>query len=269
MLPTNVNNTQVMHQSLASQNEKIMKNFAALLLFFCFFTSAQAMQSLPQLSNIDHIEISGPSLDIIVITDTQKIIQIVNFINPYQSTWSLAAKNKIPDNQLTFSFYSNNEHISDIGFSALFISQLYGKQWSQAIPKNIMKQFAGSIHPVIEENLFPIIPVDADSDERLNFWQHKISQLKSGMNHQQLKSFIRDNKIRIKQVNRPVDGKKYWINLQLSLVNDGSYVDTIIAAQIFLNQDHSLQATHFLGYQLAKKSAITKHITSNVHASNY
>ena len=132
-----------------------------------------------------------------------------------------------------------------------------------------MKQFAGSIHPVIEENLFPIIPVDPDSDDKLNFWRQKISQLKSGMNHQQLKSFIRDNNIRIKQVNRPVDSKDYWINLQLSLVNNGSYVDTIIAAQLFLNQDHSLQASHFLGYQLAKKPAVTKHITSNVHALSY
>jgi hypothetical protein len=245
-----------------------MKQITTLLLLLWTASTAHALQVLPTLNNINHIEISSSKLDAISITDTQKINQIVSFLNQYQSSWTIPKESK-PEISLIFSFYSDQQHISDIGISAQFISQLYGKHWSQPIAKNIMKQFAGSTHPAIEENLFPIIPVDENSHNTYSQWEQKLNLLDTGINHRKIKSFLRKNNIRIKHVNNHASDNGYWLNLELSLVNDGSYVNTVIAAKMFLNKDHSLKSTQFLGYQLSKKPANTKRITSNVNAGNY
>ena len=245
-----------------------MKRITIILLLLLSASVAHASQVLPSLNNISHIEISSATLDAISITDIQKINQIVDFLNQYQSNWSIAKESK-PEISLVFSFFSNQEHVTDIGISAQLISQLYGKHWSQPINKNSMKKFAGSIHPAIEENLFPIIPVDVESHNKYNNWEQKLSQLKTGSNHTKIKSFIRKNNIRIKHVNNHASDNGYWLNLELSLVNHGNYVDTIIAAKIFLNKDHSLKSTRFLGYQLAKKTSNTKRITSNLNVTHY
>lgn len=225
-------------------------------------------QVLPTLNNINNIKISSSTLDTISITDTQKVSQIVNFLNQYQSGWSIPEKSR-PEASLTFSFFSGQEHVTDIGVSAQFISQLYGKHWSQPIDRNVIKKFAGSTHPAIEENLFPIIPVDENSQNEYSYWKQKLGQLKTGSNYHKIKLFIRDNNIRIKHINIYNSDNNYWLNLELSMVNDGDYIDTIIAAKIFLNSDHSLKSIQFLGYQLAKKTSPAQRITSNLKASSY
>jgi len=247
-----------------------MKHFitALPLLLLWISSAAHALQALPTLNNISHVEISSDTLDTISITDIQKINQIVSFVNQYQSNWSIPEESR-PEVSLIFSFFSNHEHIADIGISDQFISQLYGKRWSQPVAKNIMKQFAGSVHPAIEENLFPIIPVDANSQNQYSHWQKKLTQLETGSDYRKIKSFLRNNNIRIQHVNNPASSNGYWLNLKLSLVNDGDYVDTVIAAKMFLNKDHSLKSTQFLGYQLARKASHTKRITSNVDAAHY
>lgn len=245
-----------------------MKQIITALLLFWVSLGAHASQMLPLLNDVSHVEISSPSLNTITINDPQKVEKIVSFLNQFQSGWSIP-KEFNPRTKLIFSFFSNNNHISNIGVSPQFISRLYGKHWAQRIPKNIIKQFAGSIHPAIEENLFPIIPIDANSHDKLNYWEQKLSQLKTGTDHHKIKSFIRKNNIRIKHVNNHAPLNGYWLNLELSLVNDGDYVDTVIAAKMFLNKDHSLKFTRFMGYQLSKKSSNTNRLTSNLNAANY
>jgi len=245
-----------------------MKQITTALLLLWITVGAHASQVLPLLNNISHIEISSPTLNAITINDPQKVDQIVDFLNQFQSSWSIP-KEFNPRTNLVFSFFSNNQHISNIGVSPQFISRLYGKHWAQRIPENIIKQFAGSIHPAIEENLFPIVPIDANSHEKLNSWKQKLSYLKTGTDHHKIKSFIRENNIRIKHVNNHAPLNGYWLNLELSLVNDGDYVDTVIAAKMFLNKDHSLKSTKFMGYQLSKKASNVKRITSNLNAANY
>ena len=245
-----------------------MKQIISILLLFGIANIVLAKQALPQLNHVTHIEISSSTLDTIAITNTSKINQITDFLNKYHSSWAPTQEYK-SETSLTLSFFSNQQRITDIGITSQSINQLYGKQWSQPIPKNIMKWFAGSIHPVIEETLFPIIPMDFSSEENLNHWKQKINQLQSGIDHRKIKSFLQQNKIRIKQVNNHTTEDSYWLNLELSLINDGHYVDTIIAARMFLNKDHSLKSTQFLGYQIAKKNTRTKHLTSNINAASY
>lgn len=245
-----------------------MYKIISCLLLFWIVSNSYASQSLPILKNISHIEVSGHNLDAIVIVDADKINKITSFFNHYQSSWSIPA-HPVGAANLMFSFFSNNEYITEIGLSPQFISQLYGNHWSQPVSKNIIKQFAGNIHPAIEENLFPIIPVDLRSKNKLIYWEQKLSQLKPGIDHHEIQSFIRENNIRIKHVNNNTAGNNYWLNLELSLVNDGDYVDTVIAAKLYLNKNHSLKSSNFLGYQLSKKTSSVKRLTSNMNAANF
>lgn len=244
-----------------------MKQIIITLFLLCITISTHASQHLPLLNNISHIVISSNKLEAINISDPEKILYIVKFFNVRQSNWVIA-KHPLPSAKMRFSFYSNNEHITDIGLSPKLVDTIYGQHWSQAININTVKQFAGSIHPAIEENLFPIIPLDASSQDKLNHWQQKLTQLETGLGHREIKSFLRKNGIRIKYVNSPSADNGYWMNLELSLVNNGDYVDTIIAAKMFLNQDHSLKSTYFLGYQLARKAPKAKRLSSNLSAAN-
>lgn len=241
---------------------------AILLLLLSMCATAQAKQALPLLNDISHIQISSPTLDGITINDSNRISQIVNFLNQYQSNWGLSKQLTSPTT-ITLSFFSNGEHITNIDISTTSISRLYGKHWKQSVSTNIIKKFAGSIHPAIEENLFPIYPMDENSHNNLNNWEQKLNQLSHGSDHHLVKSFIRNNNIRITHVNNHISDTGYWMNLELSLINDGDYVNTIIAAKMFLNKDHSLKSTHFLGYQLAKKTDASKRIASNLHNPRY
>ena len=239
-----------------------MKKLTSILLLLLITTTAYAKQALPLLSNISHIEISSTTLDTLSINEDQRIDQIVQFLNQYQSGWGLSEKVDTPS-ILTLSFFSDGMHITNIGISTSSIHCLYGKDWTQNIPENKIKQFAGSIHPAISENLFPIYPVDQSSKNTLKLWQKKLNQLQAGSDQHQIKSFLHANNIRIKHVDNAMTNQDYWMNLELSLINDGDYINTVIAAKMFLNKDHSLKSSRFLGYQLSKKSSIQKHLASN------
>jgi len=246
-------------------NKRII--FFAIVQFFALSTCYSA-QKLPQLANINHIEIRSPDLDSIVISDPKKLFKIVSFFNKFQGGWPVPL-DSLPKSSLTFLFHSDQGLTTELGISNNSVSRIYGEFWHQPVGKNIIKKFAGSIHPAIEETLFPIIPIRYKEKDIRNRWQHKLKDLKSGASHQDIKSFIKKHNFRITQVNnyRPEEG--YWLKLKLSLINEGEYVDTVLAAKLFLNKDHSLKETKFLGYQLSKKPDQKKIITTNINASSY
>ena len=240
----------------------------SIILLFAILSPCYSAQKLPQLTDIEHIGISSSELHSIVISDSEKLFKIVTFFNQFQNNWSITT-NTPPNTDMIFTFHSKQGTVSEIGISNNGISRNYGELWTQSIPKNIIKQFSGSIHPAIEETLFPIIPIKHDEEKVFSYWQRKLDDLKQGAPHQEINSFIKEHQLRITRINNYQPETGYWLKLKLSLVNEGEYVDTVLAAKLMLNRDHSLKETQFLGYQISKKSGQKKIITSNINASSY
>lgn len=233
-----------------------------LIMQLCALSPSYSAQNLPQLADINFVEIRSAELNPIVISEQDKLFRIVSFFNQFQDGWPVPLNN-LPESTLVFTFHSQQGVIGEMSMNSDSVSRIYGEFWHQDVPKHIIKKFAGSVHPAIEEILFPIIPVDFDK-KHFEFWQYKLANLPTGASHKQIKSFLDKNKIKISRVNnyKPEDG--YWLKLKLSLINDGNFVDTILAAKLHLNKDHSLKQTQFLGFELSKKPNQRKILTTDI-----
>ena len=248
--------------------DSIKKGLISIILLLAILSPCYSAQKLPQLADIDHIEISSSELHSIVITEPEKLLEIIAFFNQFQNNWAITT-DSLPDADMIFTFHSEQDTISEIGIYNNGISRTYGKFWTQAIPKNIIKIFAGGVHAAIEETLFPIIPIKYDEENIFSYWQHQLNDLKQGASHSEIKTFIKKHKFQIMHVNNYKPEAGYWLKLKLSLINDGEHVDTVLAAKLILNKDHSLKETQFLGYQLSKKPGQKKIITTNINAFSY
>ena len=191
----------------------------------------------------------------ITITDPEKIHLIEDFINQFQQKW-YAPFPKASMGSFQLALYQNNRPA--YGFSMYKNSMSFGLSAECDVPEEKMEPFIREAFPQYHEAMFPIVPAGTATPEILVSWKEKLAGL-TGVSAEKLNEFLIENDIPVTMVylssfslaNGTPGGGFMLVNLKM--VNEGKYVDTVIKGLIDLNHDKSVAKTRFDGIGTSKK----------------
>ncbi len=238
---------------LVKRNVRAHMRLIILILSAFITSSCAAAEKLPRVDTVTHIEFKSHELDGLRIDDPKMIGRFLGFYNQFLEGWSIPWYGP-PVAKIHFSLFSGNQLAGDFGVSNNFITRTHGNFWSQTVSEERILAFINGSHPALVEMLYPKIPKGKESRELLSHWKEKLKALDVGATKGEIESFIRENAIRVSHRNNGEYNLGYWWNIELTTVNKGQFVNTIVAAQLVLNEDLSLKKKRFFGYKLAKKS---------------
>lgn len=214
--------------------------------------SCAADRTLPELTGVTHIEFRSQHLETQRIGTAEDIENFMNFYNNFSDGWTIPWYGP-PVAKVHFDLYSNEKIIGNFGVSRNFITRTYGDFWSQFVEEAKIEKFARSSHPALAEALYLKIPDRVDKAQVLENWKKKLEELSIGATKTEIELFIRKNNVSVNNRNEGEFNLGYWWNIELEIVNEGQYVNTVIAAQFVLNEDLSLKNKRFFGFQHSKK----------------
>jgi hypothetical protein len=226
---------------------------STVILIACLSVSAcQNSPVLPPIPNSTEVRLRSQELGELVITEPRTVEAVRTFANEFKDGWGVPWYGP-PVSRLLIDFYAGSTFVGNFGVSNNFVTRTYGEFWSQRVSEKTLKAFAVRTHLAIQEAVFLEELTDQESKELLQRWETKLSELQPGKGWPEVGDFLKANAIQIAYVsgNDPKFGS--FRNLVLQTVHEGRYVNTVIAAQLQLNFDLTLNRVRFFGYQHAKK----------------
>ena len=222
------------------------------ILGFIFAGCTSTKQTLPPQEPVDRIEISGIDLPgKIEITDTEKIQEVVQFINDHPDGWGVPWYGP-PVAAVRLDLWNDDEFVGNLGISRGLITRTYGNFWSRPVSSEKTKQLALSVHQSIYEGAFAIFPDDFDLRQSLKSAESKLKSLGKNKDINEIYEFISREEMTIS-----ADYRRF-INVTIETLNEGEFADTTITGQFSLNEDRSLKKIRFLGVRIIKKNNSNK-----------
>ena len=221
--------------------------YAVALICFSLVGCVSTKQTLPPQEPADRIEISGIDLaDVVEIDDPETVEAVVQFINDHPSKWTVPWYGP-PVASVRINLWKDDEFVGNLGVSDHFITRNYGNFWSQRLPRAEIEEFALSVHPAVHEGAFIKIPDGTDLEKSLDESESKFENIEKGTKIEDIYGYISQNGMTIS-----ADYPRF-INVTISVLNEGEFADTTISGQYVLNANRSLEKTRFFGVRITKK----------------
>ncbi len=219
---------------------------AIYMILVIVLSSCAAPRTLPRVDGVTHLTFRSIELETQKINSPVQINQFMSFFNSFLSKWSVPWYGP-PVAQVHFDLYSGEKTVATFGISKNFITRTYGDFYSQTVDENEIRSFAESFHPALIEALYPILSDEIEAGKKLDYCKQQLSELPIGSSKSFAEQFLSKKRMEISY-----RSKIRW-NIVLAIVNEGTYVNTAISAQLVFNEDSLLEKKRFFGYKLMQK----------------
>lgn len=216
------------------------------IILIIVLSSCTTAKTLPRVDGVTHLTFRSFELETQKIDSPLQIQQFMSFFNSFLSKWSVPWYGP-PVAQVHFELFSGEKTVANFGISKDFVTRTYGKFYSQTVGENGIRSFAESFHPALIEALYPILPDEIEAGKKLDYCKQQLSELPIGSSKSLVEQFLSKKRMKI-----TYRSKTRW-NIVLAVVNQGTYVNTAISAQLVFNEDSLLEKKRFFGYKLMQK----------------